>query len=58
MTTAEGPDAADGGTHMTLRNRSEPAGFSRVAAPRLAGAMRCANRKDLERLRAILESRS
>jgi hypothetical protein len=48
-------DNADGGTRMTLRNRGEPAGFSRVAAPMMASAMRRVNRKDLERLKSILE---
>jgi hypothetical protein len=67
MRTAEGPfpmettyvwaDAAGGGTRMTLRNRGEPRGFSRIAAPALAAAMRRANRADLERLRQILEAR-
>jgi Polyketide cyclase / dehydrase and lipid transport len=66
MSTAEGPFPmettyawadAEGGTLMTLRNRGEPSGFSKLGAPLLARAMRSANRKDLERLRRILESR-
>jgi polyketide cyclase/dehydrase/lipid transport protein len=66
MSTADGPfamettytwqDTAHGGTRMTLRSRGEPTGFSRVAAPMLSGAMRRANRKDLTRLKEILES--
>jgi uncharacterized membrane protein len=65
MSTATGPfpmettytwqDAADGATRMTLRNRGEPMGFSKLATPMLAVAMRRANRKDLKRLKAILE---
>ena len=41
---------------MTLRNRGEPSGFSKLAAPLMAAAMRRANRKDLARLKAKLES--
>jgi uncharacterized protein YndB with AHSA1/START domain len=66
MSTAEGPfpmettytwSDADGGTRMTLRNRGEPSGFSRIAAPMLARAMCSANEKDLQRIKTILERR-
>jgi hypothetical protein len=40
---------------MTLRNRGEPTGFSKIAAPLMAAAMRSATRKDLARLKALLE---
>jgi len=66
MSTAQGPfpmettytwsDAGDGATRMTLRNRGEPAGFKRIAAPLMARAMRRATRKDLARLKHILET--
>jgi uncharacterized membrane protein len=49
------PDGA-GRTQMTLRNRGEPAGFSRLVGPFLAVAMRRANRKDLTVLKRRLES--
>jgi hypothetical protein len=49
-------DTAGRGTTMTLRNRGEPAGFSRLYAPVLAAAMRRANRRDLEQLKTILEA--
>jgi uncharacterized protein YndB with AHSA1/START domain len=54
-TTYEWRDSGDG-TRMTLRNRGEPSGFSKLAAPLLATAMRRANRKDLARLKESLES--
>jgi uncharacterized membrane protein len=43
-------------TRMTVRNRGEPAGFGRMAAPVMAAAMRRANHKDLANLKRILES--
>jgi hypothetical protein len=65
MRTEDGPfpmettygfeDLPDGATRMTLRNRGEPAGFAGVAAPLMARAMRRANRKDLRRLKGVLE---
>ena len=48
----------DGSTRMTLRNRGEPAGFSKVMAPLIKPAMRRANRKDLATLKAALESQA
>ena len=65
MSTADGPfamettytwaDTAGGGTRMTLRNRGEPSGFSKIAAPMMAAQMRRANAKDLARIKEILE---
>lgn len=67
MRTADGPfamettytwaDTPHGSTRMTLRNRGAPTGFSKIAAPILAKAMRRANRKDLQRIKELLESK-
>ena len=46
----------DRSTRMTLRNRGEPAGFAKLAAPFMTIAIKRANRKDLANLRARLES--
>jgi hypothetical protein len=68
MSTSDGPfpmettytwaETETRGARMTLRNRGEPSGFANVAAPIMAPAMRRANRKDLERLKQILENQS
>jgi hypothetical protein len=50
---ADGPGAT---TVMALRNRGRPAGVSAIAAPMMSAAVRRANRGDLRRLKAVLES--
>lgn len=65
MRTSEGPfpmettytwrSTTEGGTFMTLGNRGEPSGFSRLVAPFMSLAMRRANAKDLARLKSLLE---
>lgn len=57
-TTYSWTDTASGATRMTLRNRGNPTGFSKLFAPMVAAAMRRANDKDLRRLEAVLESRN
>ena len=67
MATQQGPfpmettyawtDTPGGGTRMSLRNRGRPSGFGRISAPIMAAAIRRANRKDLARLKQIVESR-
>jgi uncharacterized protein YndB with AHSA1/START domain len=68
MSTAQGPfpmettyiwqDAGDCATRMTLRNRGEPSGFAKVAAPVMVRAMRRAMNGDLRRLSKILQQRA
>ena len=68
MSTAQGPfpmettytwdDASEGTTTMTLRNRGEPSGFAKVAAPVMTRAMRRAMNGDLRRLSGILQRRT
>lgn len=65
MRTAEGPFPMEttytwtvtktGGTHMTLRNRGTPSGFSKLVAPLIGRAMRKANTKDLALLKRLME---
>lgn len=55
-TTYTWQPTSDGGTRMTLRNRGEPAGFSKLTARVMQPAMRRANRKDLAALKRVLES--
>ncbi|MCW2755875.1 MAG: ATPase [Marmoricola sp.] len=55
-TTYTWTEAGSGSTLMTLRNRGNPVGFTRVAAPMMEIAMRRATSKDLARLKALLES--
>lgn len=56
-TTYAWRDEPGGGTRMSLRNHGEPHGFSRLGSLLLRPAMRRANRKDLRRLKDLLESR-
>ena len=65
MSTAAGPfpmetsytfsETPSGATIVELRNRGRPSGFGTIVAPAMAGAMKRANRKDLARLKSILE---
>jgi hypothetical protein len=48
-------DTDSGGTNMQLRNTGTPSGFSKFMTPFMTASMRRANRKDLARLKAVLE---
>lgn len=66
MSTSSGPfpmtteyrfaESGPGRTLVTLRNHGRPSGFGSVAAPVLRLSMERANRKDLDRLKAVLEA--
>lgn len=65
MRTAQGPFPMqttytwaddDGGTRMTLGNTGSPSGFSRLAGLVMAPMIRRETRKDLHRLKSILEA--
>jgi Polyketide cyclase / dehydrase and lipid transport len=54
-TTYTWADAGEGDTLMRLRNHGGPSGAMSLLTPVMAGAVRRANRKDLEQLKRILE---
>lgn len=65
MRTVEGPfpmetsyrweSVAENVTRMSLRNRGRPTGFSALMSPLMAVMIRRANRKDLTKLKEIME---
>lgn len=67
MRTTEGPfpmettytwEAVENGkTRMTLRNAGQPSGFSKLFTPLMATLMKKANKKDLKKIKEILESK-
>lgn len=54
-TTYTWEDAPAGGTRMTLRNRGQPSGFSKVAAPVMAAGVRRNTKRNLAELKRLLE---
>jgi uncharacterized membrane protein len=68
MRTAQGPfpmettytweATSERRTRMTMRNRGEPRGFSKVFTPFMTAAIRRATQKDLARLKELMERSS
>ena len=55
QTIYEWEEMPGGNTRMVLRNRGEASGLPKLFAPLMAPAVRRANRKDLARLKQLLE---